>query len=314
MVLVLYKLTNDIGILQTKLSHREGHEARRVGEEAMPLDEHIEGRHGERKPGVKIRPDPMHHLLQMADQRQHGEHRLDEHAVLPLTALTQFQVAGIPLRRMEAGVAQDNHALVKLPNQPLKGIVCDIVRGTRPGHHQPPLVQQQTEFPPDNPAMIRETFAADLVGTPAFADWMDQFDPIGVDDAEHGRSGQEDLRPVLMGPEEAKEPRPLGEPGKQRTIVARQPAIERTVASAFERMQQPQGDHLTGPEVGLGMFGDACQLVIDLTEQGGDKIDGGGQRLLRSWQGCTLSASLEEVHDQGNKASKYYWVYWFVRD
>ena len=84
MVLVLYKLTNDIGILQTKLSHREGHEARRVGEEAMPLDEHIEGRHGERKPGVKIRPDPVHHLFAMADQRQHGEHRLDEQAVLPL--------------------------------------------------------------------------------------------------------------------------------------------------------------------------------------------------------------------------------------
>jgi len=45
MVLVSYKPNNDIGILQTKLSNREGHEARRVGEEAMPLDEHIEGGH-----------------------------------------------------------------------------------------------------------------------------------------------------------------------------------------------------------------------------------------------------------------------------
>jgi hypothetical protein len=31
-------------------------------------------------------------------------------------------------------------------------------------------------------------------------------------------------------------------------------------------MQQPQGDHLTGPEVGLGMFEEAGQMVIDLTE------------------------------------------------
>jgi len=31
MVLVSYKLNNNIGILQTELSHREGHEARRVG-------------------------------------------------------------------------------------------------------------------------------------------------------------------------------------------------------------------------------------------------------------------------------------------
>src|SRR5262249_37559718 len=31
----------------------------------MPLDEHIEGRHGEGQPCLKIRPAPMHHLLQM---------------------------------------------------------------------------------------------------------------------------------------------------------------------------------------------------------------------------------------------------------
>ncbi len=70
----------------------------------MPLDEHIEGRHGERKPGVKIRPDPMHRLLEVADQRQHRQHRLHQHTVLPFAALTQFQVAGIPLRGMESGI------------------------------------------------------------------------------------------------------------------------------------------------------------------------------------------------------------------
>ena len=66
MVLVSDKLYSDIGILQTKLSDREGHEARRVGQEAMPLDQHIEGRHGEREAGVEIRPAPMHHLLKVA--------------------------------------------------------------------------------------------------------------------------------------------------------------------------------------------------------------------------------------------------------
>src|SRR5467141_649810 len=66
MVLVFYKLTNDIGILQTNLNHREGHEARRMGLEAMPLDQHIEGRHSEREARLKIRPAPMHHLFEMA--------------------------------------------------------------------------------------------------------------------------------------------------------------------------------------------------------------------------------------------------------
>src|SRR6266705_3994151 len=76
-----------------------------------------------------------------------------------------------------------------------------------------------------------------LLGTPAFAHGVDQLDAVGVNDAEHGRSGQEDLCPVLMGPEEAKQAGPLGEPGKQRPIVTCQPAIKRPVADAFERMQ-----------------------------------------------------------------------------
>ena len=63
MVLVSYILEKDIGILQTKFSDREGHEARRVGLEAVPLDQHIEGGHGERQARLKIPPAPMHHLL-----------------------------------------------------------------------------------------------------------------------------------------------------------------------------------------------------------------------------------------------------------
>src|SRR6266850_7974130 len=134
MVLVSYILCSYFSILQTKFSDREGHKARRVGLEAMPLNQHIEGRHSKGQARLKIRPAPMHHLFEMADERQHREHRFDEHTVLPLTALTQFEVGGIALRRMETGVAQDNHAPVDLANEPLKGIVCDIGGITRPPH------------------------------------------------------------------------------------------------------------------------------------------------------------------------------------
>ena len=120
MVLVSYKLAKYVSMLQTKFSDREGHEARRVGLEAMPLDQHIEGGHGEREPGMKIRPHAMHDLLEVADERQHRQHRLHEHTVLPLAALTQFQVGGIALRGMEGRITQDNHVVFKLPNQPLK--------------------------------------------------------------------------------------------------------------------------------------------------------------------------------------------------
>src|SRR4030095_6001976 len=114
--------------------------------------------------------------------------------------------------------------------------------------------------------MIGEAFAADLLRAAAFAHGVDQLNAIRVDDPEHSRSGQERPRPVLMGLEETKEPGALGKPRKQWSIVARQPAIKGPVAHAFEGMKQPQGDHLTGPEVGLGMFGKARQLVINLTE------------------------------------------------
>src|SRR5262249_40349109 len=162
--------------------------------------------------------------------------------------------------------------------------------------------------------MVGEAFPADLLGAAAFADGMDQLNAIGVDDTQHRWGGQEDFRPVVMRLEETKEPGPLGEMGKQGPIVACQPAIEGPVAPAFEGMQEPQGHHLTGPEVGLGMFGDSAQLLIDLIEQRRDKLDGGGHRRLRSSQGCMLSTSVEEVHDHDNKASKHYGSYWFVRD
>src|SRR5262244_3784166 len=144
MVLVAYIPWNYFSILQTKLSDRERHETRGVRLEAVPLDQHIEGGHGERQACLKIRPAPMHDLLQMADERQHREHRLDEHAVLPRAALTQFQVGGVAVRGMKAGVAQDNHALFNLANEPLEGVIRNMGGGTRPPHDEPPLSEQET--------------------------------------------------------------------------------------------------------------------------------------------------------------------------
>ena len=90
---------------------------------------------------------------------------------------------------MEAGITQDDHAAVDLPNQPLKRVIGDIGRATVPPHHQAILVQQQTEFTPDNPAMVGQAFAPDLLGAAAFAHRVEQLDPIGVDDAQDRRSG-----------------------------------------------------------------------------------------------------------------------------
>src|SRR5207249_6269149 len=109
MVLVSYSLDNYVSILQTKLSNREEHEARRIGLEAMPLDQDIKGRHGERESGLEIPPHAVHDLFEMANAGQHRQHRLHQHTLLPLSPLTEFEVCGIPRGRMERGIAQDNH-------------------------------------------------------------------------------------------------------------------------------------------------------------------------------------------------------------
>src|SRR5262249_46639812 len=103
------------------LDNRERHEARRTGLEAMPLDQHMKRGHGIRESRMERRPAPMHDLLAMADHGQHGEHRLNKHAVLPRAALTEFEVGGPTRGRMAGGITQDNHPSVTRSNEPLKG-------------------------------------------------------------------------------------------------------------------------------------------------------------------------------------------------
>ena len=127
--------------LQTKISYREGYEARCVRLETMPLDQHIEDGHSEREPRLKIRPPAVHDFLEVADEREHRKDRLHQHTILPRAARTQFEVGRIAFRGMEGGITQDNHTSIKLLNQPLKGIIRDVRGGTRPSHDQSPLIQ-----------------------------------------------------------------------------------------------------------------------------------------------------------------------------
>src|SRR2546421_2268684 len=107
MVLVSYILDSYISILQTKSSDREGHEARGVGLETMPLDQHIEGGQGEREPRLKIRPaqwrpscDPSWHFCgpYLPGPRGVRAHRRGGHLLLGGTRGPVVPV-GAPRRR-----------------------------------------------------------------------------------------------------------------------------------------------------------------------------------------------------------------------
>jgi len=228
----------------------------------MPWDQDMQCYHGEREPGVAIRPDPVRDLRAMTDYRAHRPHRLDAYAVLPRPAPTPCAIGGLPVRGMAGGIAHDAQAPSTLPHQPLKGLGRDRGRGTNPRYHPAPLVQHQTQGTADHPAVIREALAADRPRAPAFPDGMDHLDPIGVEAPEHRRGSQEGRRPRLRGPEEAQEPGPLGEPREQRLRVFPQPARACPVAHSFARMALPHGDHLTGPEASLRMFGQVAHLLV----------------------------------------------------
>ena len=187
MVLVSYTPYRHIGLLQTKFSYGEGHEARRGGLEAMPLDQDIEGGHGEGEPGVQIRPDPVHDLLAVADDGQHGEPRVSQHTVLPRAPRTQCEVGGSACSRLERGITQDNQASVPWSHEPLQGGLGAMGGGTRPPPDAPPLMEQETACAPDQPALLREACAPELVGPPACAPGVEQRDPVGGKDAEHRR-------------------------------------------------------------------------------------------------------------------------------
>src|SRR2546428_7762121 len=98
---------------------------------------------------------------------------------------------------MEGCVAEDNHAFFALPNQPLKGVIRDIGGGTPPPHHQPPLIQHETQFPTHKPPVIREALPAAPLRTPAPPDGLGQLRPIPLADPQDRRICQEALPSTL---------------------------------------------------------------------------------------------------------------------
>src|SRR6266516_4345016 len=205
--------------LEAELRDRERHEAIHLGEQTMPLNQHVECRHRERETCLEIGPYTVHYLLEVADYGEHRQDGLNEDAIIPLSTPTELEIRRIPVGRMKGGIAQHEHLVCHLPDKGLKSRVMDIGCATLPRHHQAEPIDQQAQLAADDPAMVREAFAADLVGAAALPYRMDQLEAIGVNDPQQRRNGQERGGPGPMGPEEPKEPRALGHAREQRTIV-----------------------------------------------------------------------------------------------
>ena len=80
-----------------------------IGFDAISLDEDIKSGQGKGQPRLERRPGPMPDFLQLTDAMQPREDRLDQHAGIPETALTQFEICRVTLSRVECRITQDNH-------------------------------------------------------------------------------------------------------------------------------------------------------------------------------------------------------------
>lgn len=128
-----------------------------IGMQAMPLNEEIEGSHGESQTCFEVLPGPVSHMFEMANGGEHGKHRFNNHAHIPGFGFAHFQVLGIGLFGVETMICQHNHLVFKRLDQGMKDSVMHIGGGTIPATHQASLVQQATDLAAHYPATVRKT-------------------------------------------------------------------------------------------------------------------------------------------------------------
>ena len=186
---------------------------------------------------MKVVPDPMHHLLEVPNQGEHGKHRFYQHALVPFPPLTQLEVGWVSYLGMESTIGQDHHLIFKPLDQMLKMGIVDVGSGTIPSRHQAQVVEEQAELASNNPAMIGFPLLPHLMLATSLSYRMNQLDAVGIDDAQQGRLGQETMAPVLVSTQQPEEAGAVGQLGKQGQMVVRQPTLESPVTHPFNGVE-----------------------------------------------------------------------------
>ncbi len=197
----------------------------------------------------------MHHFLEMANQGQHRQSGFDDHTIIPLTALAQAQMVGMPILFAKPNIGKDHGFSCQVVHYLLKRrTIMDVGGVTIPVNDQAQLVLQQTQLTTDDPAAIGFALASDLLRTTPFTSRMNQLDAIGINHAQRSRLGHKTIDPSAMGIEQTKQTGPMRQLGEQGQVVPLQPAIEGTITTAFERKQQGQGHDLAWIQGRLRVF------------------------------------------------------------
>ena len=87
---------------------------------------------------------------------------------------------------------------------------CSAVLAVRVAQAPALSIKDPAEFHADNPAPVRLPFLAELLGTPALEDRVDQFNPIGINNGEYRGRSEKALTPALVGDQQAVQARAVG--------------------------------------------------------------------------------------------------------
>src|SRR5437764_951690 len=216
--------------------------------------------------------DPMKDLLEMIDDGDDAEHTLDDHALIALAMLAKAPVDRLVPAFAEAQVAEHFGLLGPSFANLLEVLVVRVSSSPSPVNNLPLGRNQPAEFDADNPAMIADAFLANLCGTAPFPDGVNQFNAVAINHTFFLRSDQELVGQGFIDGQQAQQTRAFGQIGKQVQPVPFEPAIKGAVVDAFEREQDPNGDNLTGIQVGVAAFVDVSQFIVYHTKESNDNL------------------------------------------
>lgn len=148
---------------------------------AIPLHQDVEQSHGICQSALEIEPDTMHHLLKMADQRQHRQNRFHNHARVPFATTAEAQIVRLPILFGKTRIGKDSHIGNVAVDKVLKSGTIMYIGGVHsPIYNQAQVIQEETQLATDNPTIIRQPFASNLCFCAPFPTWVNQFDPIRI--------------------------------------------------------------------------------------------------------------------------------------
>ena len=157
--------------------------------DAIPLNEQVEHRHCISQAAFEICPTAVHHLFEMTNQGQHGEHRFDNHARIPLASLANPDIIRMPVLLDKALITEQYHPSGIALGNFLKGAaVVDIGRVDPPIHDQTQMIEHKTQLASDDPTLVGQSFLPNLSLAAAFPARVEQFDAKGVNQTEQGRA------------------------------------------------------------------------------------------------------------------------------